>query len=270
MVFKSIENENSVVLDMNFVLYDNKMKEYLSLLNQKMRIEKDAEYYEWEYIQMFGKQIEKLLELKTECIKFKKIITIYYRMLNNGQRFNRDKALVELALELKPYYDHIDYIKTVKNDKGEKVSAFHMTKIKKMYKKIVNSMHPDINPQLYEDEKMKELWNLATRYYKCNNFEKLQEVYFLIMEKIKKLKINCNDEIIIENLDEKIERAKHEIDNILNSDPYLYCLILEDEEAIKDKDEELAEEIQDYKNYSNELQDELKHLGIDINDYNIV
>ena len=235
-----------------------------------MRIEKDAEHYEWEYIQMFGKQIEKFLELQTECIKFKKIIAIYYRMLNNGQKFNRDKALIELALELKPYYDHIDYIKTVKNDKGENVSAFHMTKIKKMYKKIVNSMHPDINPQLYEDEKMQELWNLATRYYKCNNFEKLQETYFLIMGELEKLNINCDDKINIENLDEKIEIVKNEINNILNSDPYLYGLILEDDETIQEKEEELTEEIQDYQNYYYELQNELQYLGIDINDYNIV
>ena len=270
MVFESIKNKNLMVVDVNLELNGNRREEYLSLLNRKMRLEKEAEHYEWRYIQLFGKQIEKLLELQTECIKYKKIIAIYYRMLNNGQKFSRDKALIELAIELKPYYDYIDYIKTIKNDKGEKVSDFHITNIKKMYKKIVNCIHPDINPQLYDNEKIQELWNLATQFYKCNNFEKLQETYVLIMDELDELNIDIDKIIEIENINVKIEKVKREIDDILNSDPYLYNLILEDNEMIKEKKEQLQVEIQEYQNYSNELQNELKYLGIDINDYNIV
>ena len=270
MVFGNVNDENEIILNVNSTENNELREEYLYLLNRKLRLEKDAKQYEWSYIQTFGEQIERILELETECIKYKKLIAIYYRMLSNRERFNRDEALSELAMELKPYYDNIEYIKEVKSDKGEVVSDYKLTRIKKMYKRIVNVLHPDVNPELSKNETMKELWNLATIYYKCNDFEKLQETYMIIIDELEKLNIDIDDEIVIDNLEEKIEKVKSDIDNILNTDPYLYSLILEDEEMIKEKKSQLDDEIKEYDEYSKELKTELYNLGIDISDYNIV
>ena len=156
MVFGNVNDENEIKFNVNSTENDEMREEYLYLLNRKLRFEKEAKRYEWSYIQTFGEQIEKLLELETECIKYKKLIAIYYRMVNNRERFNRDNALIELAFELKPYYDNIEYIKDVKSDKGTPISDYQLTKIKKLYKKIVNVLHPDINPSLYENERIME------------------------------------------------------------------------------------------------------------------
>lgn len=270
MEYERNNNDNSGIVDTNLGLDDARRQEYIMLLNRKLSLEKDAQRYEWQYIQTFGEQIELLLELKIKCIKYKKIIAIYYRMTNNGLHYNKNKALLELSSELKPYIEHIEYIKAMKRDKGEPVSKFHLLKIKKMYKKIVNVLHPDINPQLYENDNMKELWNLATMYYRCNDFEKLQETYFLIITELEKLNIDIEDEFEIDNLNDKIKKTNTEIEQIMDTDPYLYSLILEDKEAIRDKKDQLNNEIKEYECYSHELADELKGLGIDINDYNKV
>ena len=92
----------------------------------------------------------------------------------------------------------------------------------------------------------------------------------IIMVELDKLNIDIEDEIAIDNLEEKIESVKRDIDNRLNTDPYLYSLILEDEEMIKEKKAQLDEEIIEYEEYSNELKRDLYNLGIDIGEYNLV
>ncbi len=264
------ENNSILIINYNIENSEKKQKEYLFLLNKKLSLEKEGLHYELEYIRLFGEKMKRLLELQTECIKFKKLIAIYYRNINNGILYNKNKILNELAFELKPYYDHLEYIEQAQNSKGKILSTHHIMKIKKLYKEIVNMIHPDISEDLFKNEKIKELWNDATNYYKCNNYEKLQETYFIIIDLLEQLNVDLSKRLNINNIDEKIEKIKRKIESIKNSDPYMLKYIISDGESIKEKNEEYDEYINSYNDYGNDLKNQITDLGININDYNLV
>ena len=270
MEFTNFESEGIFILKNDLSNAEKIKKEYLTLLNKKMSLEKDARRFEREYIKVFGELIERLLQLQIECIKYKKLISIYYKMINNGRHFSRDAALRELSIELKTYYDELEYIQQTRKIDGRPISSHEMLKIKKLYKKIVNIIHPDVNPDLFSNEIIKDLWNQATEYYHCNDLKKLQEVYFLIIDELKKLNYDIEADIDIKDWETKLSNVKDEIEEIISTDPYLYKDILEDEECIVDQKDHFENEITDYEKYSQDLQMELSRMGIEINDYNIV
>ena len=62
-----------------------------------------------------------------------------------------------------------------------------------------------------------------------------------------------HDDIVIDNIEEKIFELNEEIDRIINTDPYMYKYLLSDPDEVKEKKEDLKKEISDFLNYADEL-----------------
>ena len=65
-------------------------------------------------------------------------------------------------------------------------------------------------------------------------------------------------EIDIPDIDIKIGELKAEIENIITTDPYMYKHIIESDELIKEKKNELKSELEEYKKYEEQLKEVLK------------
>lgn len=239
---------------------DEKIKLYESLLNQKANLEKDCFKYSLEYSREFGKQIEELFELKVEAITLKKKIAYCVKKEYRNEIIysnELDKYIDEEIIEYRKRLNElIEYNKANKENKGIPITYEEAKKIRNIYYKIAHLIHPDLHPEYLDNEEISSLWDEAVIAYKCNKYNKICEIYDKII-----LKVNDNN-IIIEDLDNKINFINEEIINIKENEPYTYKFILDDELEIKEFHNELDKEIKDYKEYKDNLINELSNFNI--------
>lgn len=238
---------------------DEQIRIYESLLNEKASLEKDCLHYSMEYAREFGEEVEQLFALKVEVVSLKKKIAFCVRksyrnepIYSNELDEYIDEEIMEYQRELQ---DLIEFNQAAK-EKCVAITYEEHSKIKRLFRKIVHLIHPDARPEYKDDEEISELWNKALDAYKCNDYKTLAEVYDRII-----IKVNDED-ISIDNINEKIETLKEEISQIKDNTPYTYKFILADVSLIKDKHDDLKKEIGDFIEYKDNLEKELSSFNI--------
>ena len=239
---------------------DDNTKIYESLLNERDSLEKDCFHYELEYTREFGDEIVSLFELKVEAVTLKKKIAFCVKKRYRCQEISASELGRYIDDEILDYQrklqDLIAFNKEAKQGQGQIITFDESKKIKKLYYQIAHLIHPDLHPEYQHDEMMSELWDKAVNAYKCNHYKELVEIYDQILLKIQP------GEAVIENIEDKIESLKAEIEDIKANEPYRYKYILDDEAEIKAIHEELEKEIKDYQEYVASLQQELGRFNI--------
>lgn len=240
------------IIKVKNVSYDK----YKDLLLKRDELKKQAFIYEREYVRQFGDLIIKVFEKKLECVRKKKTIEFCQRAINQGMTVDQKELQEFVKREMekldKQLEDMIDDNKSAK--KKDKISEVDLLKIKKIYHKMVKIIHPDINPKVNESENLQELWNRVVVAYECNNLKDMLELEMLVDIAVKESGIE-NLEIEIPNIEDKIADVEAEIERIKSTDPYMYKYLLDDDEAIQDKNNDLKDEYQEYEDYSNQLEE---------------
>ena len=140
--------------------------------------------------------------------------------------------------------DEEDFGEAAKNP-GNPVEA-----LKRLYRKIVKRLHPDVNPNRTEREK--ELFNEATEAWKAGDLEKMQAIW-------EELESGRDPEERFEDTPEDLEKLREtlaklrervrgladEISNIRGEYPYTMKEFLENEEAVEAKRSELQKQLQE-------------------------
>lgn len=237
------------------VAKDESYDEYKKLLIRKDTVSKDASQCRIAYLKRFGDLIIKSLEMKTKCIEKKKIIAYCQKIINLGGTLNQ--------VEIDRYIDEVmeDYYTKLKKILNEKRSLDYLKPIpessvrmvKKIYLEIAKKIHPDMNPKLKDNQKVMELWNRAVIAYECNDLNEIKEIRDMVLAYLESIGYEGND-VVIENIEEKIEKLKKEIDRICGSDPYQYKYFLEDDVLCREKEDDLNDEIKEYEEYIAELE----------------
>ena len=124
---------------------------------------------------------------------------------------------------------------------------------------MVKKIHPDINPLTNTNEEMKGLWQRLVIAYECNELKELKETEVLINALMAKLAMGVM-EIEIPDIEVKIAELEEEIERIMNTDPYQYRYLLEDEAAVAEKKKALQEELKECEEYSNRLEEMLNSV----------
>lgn len=120
---------------------------------------------------------------------------------------------------------------------------------KEMFRKIVKKLHPDMNPDSTEREK--ELFNKAVKAYQDGDLVTLQEIYDEVFgdggDAPADKEMSYNELVELrDKLKNRLEEVKEEIEDIKNSFPYTSKEFLDDEEAVAAKQKELEEQIHRY------------------------
>ena len=141
------------------------------------------------------------------------------------------------------------------------VSLADVRKIREIYYYLAKKIHPDKRPDLASDKVIRELWSQITIAYTFNCLKDMEELKFKVDRYLETL----GDEGItveIPDIEEKIDKVMDEIETIMNTNPYLYKFIIEDNEEIEEKKKELQEELESYEAYSEQLDEILKQFKI--------
>lgn len=236
---------------------------YEEVLLKRDNLRKEAEEYHLAFIRAFGDLITESFRLKIECIKKKKMIAYCQRMVNQGKEINQSSMHTYIEHEMAEYRKElkamVDDVKAVKD--ARKISPLELKKIKSIYYNLVKLMHPDIHPELADDETLKDYWQRIVIAYTYNSLADLEELDVLVRTHLEK-KDTGGELPEIENIDVKIAQVEKEIEEIISTDPYLYKLLLDDRREVERKRQSYKDEIKSFTNYSAQLQDVLDTFEI--------
>ena len=230
---------------------------YEELIMQRDRLKKEAFQANQEYIRVFGERICSLFACKVSCIRKKKMISYCQAILNHGGEIDREDLNRYLENEMAEYQKELDdLLKAKKAAEGaHSVSEVELLEIRKLYRSLVKRMHPDRNPKLAENEDIINLWNEIVIAYNCNDLKRLQELELLANTFLNRVGLEEQLKIEIPNIEKRIAEIEAEIDTIKNTDPYLYKVLLDDPNAVREKEKALDEEIADYGEYERQLEE---------------
>lgn len=226
------------------------MQEYEDLIVKRDALVKEAGIMLTLYTNKFGELVAKVYEKKIECIKKKKTIAYCQAFVNKGEKIDFNKMNAIVSEEMQDFYEELQsLIENAEKCKVLDVSReFDVLKSKKLYRKIAKLIHPDVNPNTESDEELMDFFERAVEAYHLNEYQKLEEIYVLLC------KMGIDEfEVEIENLEEKKDLIRREIEQIQNTEPYIYKYIIEDDEAVEEKISNLNEEYESYEKYLKEL-----------------
>ena len=237
--------------------------EYRRLILKRDSLKKEAFNYQEEYYRRFGDYIRELFEVRIKCISLKKKISYCQMRVNRNEKI--EKASLDVFVEnfMKDYYVALDNLIKHVDDlrKAPRLSLQEVEEIKRLYRYIAKKIHPDMYSELFKRADVRELWNRAMLAYKCNNLKELREIKVLVDS------LHANNEIVIDDIEDKIADVKDEIDTILHSDSYQYKFLLEDDKKIEDKINEFNRKIEEFSSYKKELEATFNTFHIEGNAY---
>lgn len=119
--------------------------------------------------------------------------------------------------------------------------------LKKLYRKIVRALHPDINPDL--SDRQKDLFYNATESYKAGDLYSIKIIYDIVcagdMDADNPLTgKSLMDEV--KRLEELVQKIQNDIDLIKSQSPYTLKIYLEDEDKKLEKLNTLENELKSY------------------------
>lgn len=234
---------------------------YEELLMQRDNLKKEAFIMQRNYVAKFGDLILKVFEKKLECIRKKKTIEYAQAAINHGKAVDQEKLQAYLQQEMAAFQAQLDAMieDTMSAKERETITEHDLLKIKRIYHKLVKLIHPDINPVTEENEMLSDLWERVQVAYNCNNLSDIEELELLVTSALERFGIE-NLEIEIPDIDDKIAEIEKEIVKIRETDPYMYKYLLEDSEAVDEKNNSLNEELRSYEEYSAQLDAVLEGL----------
>ena len=245
---------------------EDNLARYEELLLRRDNLKKQAEQYQISYFQEFGDLIVESFTIRIECIKKKKIIAYCQQQINHGKPINGAQLDHFIEREMLEYQSELEAM--IRHNKAVKesgtVSEYDLYRIKKMYYRLAKLIHPDLHPEFEDDPQIREFWNKIVLAYEHNLLEDMDELDFQVRKYLEE-KGDSDSEIVIPDLSKKISRVEEEIDRITNTEPYLYRLLLEDDESIAAKKDELRTEIESYTDYSKQLDEIIGQFKIERN-----
>ena len=234
---------------------------YEELLLRKNDLKKECFQLEQEYIRVFGEDIMAVFRKQIECAKKVKTIEFCQRYLNRGAEPDTAELQAFVKQETQELLDHLQAMteEYEQSKTATKITEAEAVQIKSLYRRIVKRLHPDTHPEISGSEKLQDLWNQVIIAYECNSLDDLKELEVLVSSALSELG-NKAYNTDIPDLQDRIAKVEAEIKEIMDKDPYQYKFLLNDPVAIQTKKKALAEEKQNYIDYSAALDEKLESI----------
>ena len=212
------------------------MEEYESLLLKRDRLLKESDSVMMAYIKEFGDLISDNFRLKIKCIKKKKMISYCKRRINRDLPINIAHMNEEIEAEMKNYYAEMkNYYAEMKHYYAE-MKHYYTAQKDTLYNNRISKKPQGVSEHRLAQEIPDPCPDLCSA--------------------------PCLEKISVPELEEKIFSTERQINDILNSEPYIYIEILEDEGKKEAYKEQLLEEKKDFKDYLKRLKTELEGMSL--------
>ena len=235
--------------------------QYEELLLRRDELKKDAEHIFMAYDRVFGDITIEIFMLEIDCIALKKSISYCIMAKNRGESVAPEKLREYIAEKMAIYQAELDEMvrQNEISKKSEKISDFQAKEIKRIYRKIAKILHPDISNITEKYPPLADLFQRVMIAYNHNGYKEIKELEVLVNLALKEIGEE-EFEIVIPDIEAKIEELEEEIKTIMTTTPYIYREILNDSERIQQLMNKLEEERSSYSDYKAELESELKEM----------
>lgn len=234
---------------------------YEELLLRRDELEKEAELILLGYTRIFGDITTEIFKLKVECIALKKSISYCIMMKNRGENVDPEKLAEYIAEKMAAYQEELEEMikKNELSKKGEKISAYQAKEIKRIYRKLAKILHPDISNVIEKHPELGVIFQRIMIAYQCNDYKELKELEVLTNKALDDIGEE-KFEVVIPDIETKIEELEEEIRSITTSEPYTLRELIDDPAKKDQKMREFEEEKETYTQYKEELGRNLKEL----------
>lgn len=225
-------------------------EEYLKLYEKMVDLKKGKEYFESLYMCKLGALIFLRFENEIKYRRLKKKLALIVKSKNKGEEINIKEIEAALEEELAEFYKNLEELRNnLKNSREffelPSLTDEEVKKVKEIFRSLAKILHPDVNRGLNEEQM--ELWLKVKEAYENNDL-----ITLIILQGIVKhneikedIKVTSIEENIVV-LKKKINELKKFIDEEENSFPLSIKELIDDDEYIKEKKQDITNDIHDY------------------------
>lgn len=232
-------------------LYPNLKIEFAALFQERdFMLSYEEGFLTALYLKHIGQKQYQLFCLKTETAQLRRKQQLIQTDLNRGEKPDLrtiEKTIgKEFALYFKEIKQQMENLEKAKNLLlSPCLSKEEAEEIKKLYRMLVRRLHPDLNPNLSQQES--DLFNQVQVAYKLCNLDKLREFTLLISSSLEDKASETKDSLrmTVELLENQIADIKDKIEKLNKEFPFSFKELLADESWIKEQQTRLNKEIEE-------------------------
>ena len=250
-------------------LHENLRIKYIQVIEKKTDIiYKKVNYLEAKYLDHFGYLLKNKLTLSANIKRNKKEINLIQKYINRQEIIDFDtiqnilrEDMELISEELNEYQQKIEYSKEI--IKIPNLTEDESQRIKIIYRKLADKLHPDINE--FVDLNAKEMWLQIQKSYQGNDLPVLLLLERIIDDNEYEREHNNgikNIEEKIEELEEKIEKIENFIKEEVKKFPLNIEKYIDDEHYIKNQRKFYEEEISELEHIDNYYKNKVNMMEI--------
>lgn len=251
---------------------DKKLREKLKKLRESLSellLERDNLYYvvceniKAQYMLIFGSLEYKVFSAFCKYHRLRRKKALIQARINRKEKIDLSEIEAILDVEFADYKEKLDskmdeINRAISRSHLELLSKEDTILLKKLYRKIVRALHPDLNPDISDREK--KLFYNAIESYKLGDLYSIKIIYDIV----------CTGDIDSDNpltgkslldevkrLEELVQNIQNDIDLIKSQSPYTWKIYLEDEDK---KLEKLTGLKNDLKSYQEAIKTEEEYI----------
>lgn len=220
---------------------------------------------EADYQLKIGRKQYELFTLRVEALRLKRKMEMYQAAINRGNRCSEeviesllDQEFKQWQQEAKELYEKITYAEYFIN--LPKLSPEEYAEHKKLYRELAKKLHPDINPDAWDN--IKSLWLRIKEAYKNGDLQELKTLALLSDDynvqsepsTMDKLQQNCD------TLKGKIKELITQMAGIKKQFPFDIADMLDDPDWVSQKNKETDVQIQQWAVQKKAYDEQVSHL----------
>ncbi len=240
---------------------------YIKLLNDKDVLTQWAKpQLETLYLAKIGAYELQILNLKLQVKALKRKIELVHQYINRDEKVDfidiELKVGVELAHAQKQINEQAAAIEQAHFLLCHLHTPEHSAQLRKLYKILAKQLHPDVNPNITEEQLA--IWYKIKDAYETGNLERLKALSIVYENEIKPI---TQEEVDIDHLalqnaalKQGVLLLENEIEGLKKQFPFTVEKQIKDEEWVTQKQETLTQEVEALKEYQLQLEAELNTL----------
>ena len=207
----------------------------------------------------------KQFRLQCQASRLKRKVELIQACLNQGRWPDLAAIEVQLEAEFQAWERKIqmeaERIAAAEDRLNHLLSPEEDHEIKKLYYGLVKKLHPDLNPDLTEDQR--RLWSRVQEAYELGDIEELRALTVLAdrsalpVSTVSSLERLANEQ---STLEQHIQRLLREIEGIESRPPLTMRSELEDGDWVRNRCETIQAAMTELQQHCADLTDHIKHL----------